>query len=101
MDYISELKLFKSSSVFLQIYLMFLQKDDRAFKYLNKTAFDLVKEFFFQKVFEILKGKYCIQDDKEQYKECINKMRNYFNFHAENTDSTEISMKYHLLADLI
>lgn len=28
-------------------------------------------------------------------------MRNYFNFHAENTDPTEISMKYHILSDLI
>jgi len=44
---------------------MFLQKDERAFKYLNKTAFDLVNEFFFKRVYEILRGKYCTEDDKE------------------------------------
>lgn len=37
-DFITELKLFKSSSVFLQIYLMFIEKEEKSSVFFNEIS---------------------------------------------------------------
>ncbi|CAK74586.1 unnamed protein product (macronuclear) [Paramecium tetraurelia] len=98
LEYISELKLFKSSSVFLQIYYMFIQKDEDAFKYFDEIANLLIKGFAFSKILEEIHN---FEKRPEEAERDDHKLKNFFNFHQENANSKEIQAKYDVLTELI